>query len=408
MAYTFNNQYSIADTAQIDAFGRTRTSETTSLLALNHVYSLQDDLETSSIVGGGASVFSDGLSGVTLQILLSGDHVIRQSRCSAPYQPGKSQIFEASFSNMTVDFGVTKRIGAFDSDTSGDFSTGLDGFFLESDGFTHSFNIYSGGNLVVQEGADNWLTSDYNYADIDWTQSQLMMVDYQWLGVGRVRFYMVMEGIPRLFYEYTHANNANKSAGVYMLRPNKPIRYEIRATGALGSSELVQICSQISTEGSLNDLYKTVSLLQPDTDTLVKSKDWGLMGFRLAAGYSGVKAYMKNFSLVQLGGKNISCAIKIIRNPGFKTAFTWNQIPDTPIEYAIPVSGNDVSGSDGIEMYTYIANASFSDSGPLNIGDSAYSTGFSIEGVADEFWLCARPLGTNTSFAVAMNVEFYD
>ena len=407
MAYTFNNQYSIADTAQIDAFGRTRTSETTSLLALNHVYSLQDDLETTIITGGGG-YSSDGVSGVTLTVSgVGSEYVIRQSHCSAPYQPGKSQIFEASFSDMTVENGVIKRVGAFDSDTSAPHDTGFDGFFLESDGFTHSFNIYSGGNLVAQEGADNWLTSDYNYADIDWSRSQLMMVDYQWLGVGRVRFYMVMGGIPRLFYEYTHANNANKSAGVYMLRPNKPIRYEIRLqSGGIGS--LTQICSQISTEGSLNDLYKTVSLLQPDTDTLVKSKDWGVMGFRLAAGYSGVKAYMKNFSLVQLGGKNISCAIKIIRNPGFKTAFTWNPIPDTPIEYAIPVSGNDVSGSDGIEMYTYIGNASFSDSGPLNIGDSAYSTGFSIEGVADEFWLCAQPIGASTSFAVAMNVEYYD
>jgi hypothetical protein len=402
MAYTFNNQYSIADTAQIDAFGRTRTSETTSLLALNHVYSLQDDLETSSIVGSGASVNSDGVSGVLLQVQLSGDHVIRQSRCAAPYQPGKSQIFEASFYGMTLDSNVIKRVGAFDSDTTGDFSTGLDGFFLESDGVNHSFNIYSGGNLVAQETASNWLTSDYNYADIDWAQSQLMMVDYQWLGVGRVRFYMVIDGIPRLFYEYTHANNFS---GVYMLRPNKPIRYEIRASGIFTGGELCQICSQISTEGSLNDLYKTASILQPDTDTLARNTNWCVLGFRLVAGCSGVKAYIKNFSLVQRSGDEY--LIKIVRNPTLRSAPAWERIVDTPIEYAIPTTNNNYT--DGDEIRSYLADSSFSGSGALELGDSAYSAGFTIEGVAEEFWLCIRPLGRDGArLAAAMNVEFYD
>ena len=59
-------------------------------------------------------------------------------------------------------------------------------------------------------------------------------------------------------------------------------------------------------------------------------------------------------------------------------------------------------------MHTYLADATFSDSGPLNIGDSAYSAGFSIDGVAEEFWICIQPIGSNARFATAMNVEYYD
>ena len=246
MSYIYNREIQFADSAQQDAFGRLRTSEITSLLELKHTYDKQPLLESEVTDGTGESTHVDS----TVVLAVSGaDYVIRQSFASATYQPGKSQIFEASFAGLSIAPGknIIKRVGAFTSDVTAPYDTGFDGFFLESLGNSGVINfcIYQGGTSIAAIPTTSWLTNDYDPTLIDWDNSQLMMVDYQWLGVGRVRFYMVMEGIPRLFYEYTHANSAT---GVYMLSPNKPIRYELRSPGASGDT-FVEICSQISMEG---------------------------------------------------------------------------------------------------------------------------------------------------------------
>jgi len=402
MSYIYNREIQLADTAQKDAFGRLRTSGITSLLELKHTFDTQPLLE-DEIIDGGASV---SLDGSTVLMETSGsDYIIRQSFASAPYQPGKSQIFEASFANLEITGGknVIKRVGAYTSRVIAPYNTFFDGFFLESIGESGVINfcIYKDGTPVVVAPTTNWLTDDYDPTLIDWSKSQLMMVDYQWLGVGRVRFYMVLEGVPRLFYEYTHANN---EMGVYMIRPNKPIRHEIRATGVpLVTDTLVEICSQISTEGSLNDLSKDVPLLNESTGTLGKNQFWGVLGFR--GKRQGIKAFMKNFSIVQVSGANY--ILRVLRNPNFSVAPTWTTVTNTLIEYSTDVQRVN-SGRGEIELLTYIANSSFTGSGPLDMGDSAYTAGFDLDGNSVEFWLCIEPISTNGTFIVGMNVEQYD
>jgi hypothetical protein len=55
------------------------------------------------------------------QIIMSGygnSYVIRQTFRKAPYQLGKSQLFEASFSNFKIQENVIKRVGAFTTSTN--------------------------------------------------------------------------------------------------------------------------------------------------------------------------------------------------------------------------------------------------------------------------------------------------
>jgi hypothetical protein len=347
---------------------------------------------------------------VQLLVENPGDYVIRQSLAPAPYQPGKGQLFEASFANLTVEEKVIKRIGAFTSDPGPDYDLNFDGFFLEADGISdHTFNIYNNGALIDSVGSANWLTTDYNYSDIDWSMTQLMMVDYQWLGVGRVRFYMVIEGTPRLFYEYTHANRGGV-VGAYMNFPNKPIRHEIRVDPTAAPSitrSLVEICSQISSEGSVNDVYKIGALPPAYTDVLTIGPRYAVMGFRTAE--YGVSARIKNISLLEVGSRRYMW--QIMRNPDVRgVRYTWAALPNHPrIEYAISTGDAVTLGGGEIIMASYIGNGgALFNSGPLNLEDSLYTGGMDLDGNAQEFWLVVTPLGGSCQFRATMNVEYYD
>jgi hypothetical protein len=411
--FTFDNQYNFADDAQRDAFGRIRISETTSLVELKHSYSAQDDLE-STVVASSKSTYTylPSRSVVTLNIVSGGafEYVIRQSRVSAPYQPGKSQIFEASFVNMIPEGQSVKRVGAYTSTLAPDYSGDLDGFFLQCDWRgVWTFEIWNEGNPIFILDSTSWLTNDYDPNLIDWSLSQLMMVDYQWLGVGRVRFYLVIEGIPRLFAEYSHAGSGG-GVGVYMLRPNLPIRYEIRDDNASGeAASLTQICSQISTEGSLNSLQKVTTSTKTVTN-VPRSGRSAILGFRIRNTRKSTNAKVKSFSIIQTSSRPTDFIVQVQRNPTYTATIPWSTATNTPIEF-----GQDTRGplsipltSNGDEICTYIGNSTYNIGGPLNLENSAYGAGIGVDGVADEFWICVEPLDNNANYTVALNVEYYD
>jgi len=184
-----------------------------------------------------------------MSVSTTNDYVIRQGVARGIYQPGKGQIFEASFSNFQLQTNVIKRVGYFTTSSTAPYNSVVDGFLLESNGQTNtiSFQIWQSGVTTYSAATSSWLTTDYDVTNINWSKTQLMFVDFQWLGVGRVRFGLVIDGQFKLFTAGTGTNNLNN---VYMKSPNQPIRYEIRSVSGGAAGTLNMICSQISLEGS--------------------------------------------------------------------------------------------------------------------------------------------------------------
>jgi hypothetical protein len=223
MAYIFNNSVKYSDSPNLDAFGRLRTAAVTNLLDIKHVYD-KNPLQVNEVTAGTAtSVFSQQYARVRMSTLANNDLVIRQTKTHPIYQPGKSQLFEASFSNFQIEPNVIKRVGGFQSTTGSPYNSVFDGFFLESNGVTSAvtFNIYLSGSCTYSATTTLWHSSQFDPNNIDWSKSNLMTVDYQWLGVGRMRFGMVLSGQTFYFLDYTAANNIPT---VYMSSPNQPIR----------------------------------------------------------------------------------------------------------------------------------------------------------------------------------------
>lgn len=405
MSFIYNNKIAYSDGPNIDAFGRLRTSAVQNLLDIKHVYD-KNPLQVNEITAGTAtSVFNQEYARVRMSTSSNNDFVIRQTKTSPIYQPGKSQLFEASFSNFQLETNVIKRVGGFDSTTGSPYNSVFDGYFLESNGVTNqiSFQLWRTGTLIYSAATTAWNNTEFDPINFNWSNANLMTVDYQWLGVGRVRFGMVLEGETVYFTEHNCANN---EPNVYMSSPNQPIRYEIKQFG-VGSGYFDMLCSQVSTEGALNGLYSTVAIVNPIVTTLANDgTKYPFIGYRLKQSYNSVTSQYNALSVLNTSNDNYLLTIEF--NPTLSTIPNWHEIPNAPFEYAI-LTGSVATTitSPGHIMSSLIGAAGTSALSTLKVDDNQIRPGYGINGLVDEMWICITPLGANATFLGTAEVLYY-
>jgi len=403
MSFTFNKQIEYADSPNIDAFGRLRTAAVQNLVDIKHVYD-KNPLQVNEVFTGSAtSVFNQEFARVRMSTVANNDLVIRQTKTHPIYQPGKSQLFEASFSNFQIETNIIKRVGGFDSTTISPYNSSFDGFFLESNGSTGaiSFNIFRSGTLVYNSPSTSWQNDNFDPNDINWEMTNLMMVDYQWLGVGRMRFGLNIGGKTIYFTEH---NCANEEANVYMSSPNQPIRYEIRQVG-IGSGYFDMICSQTSTEGALNGLYSTVGIQHSSTATLSTSgTKYPYIGYRLRSGYEAITSQFNSLSILNTSNDNYLVTIEF--NPTLSSTPSWSNITNSPIQYSLGTGSSTIT-SDGYIIKSLIGESGTSALTTLTVDDNQIRPGFNIDGTYDEMWVCITPLGASATFLGTAEVLYY-
>jgi len=129
----------------------------------------------------------------------------------------------------------------------------LNGIFFRMNGTTPEMVIRKGGvdtEIVAQSlwNVDKLDGTGASAIDIDFTKSQIFVVDYQWLGVGRVRVGFSLNGRVYYTHYFTHLNDLT---GPYMFQPSLPVRWEIKNTGTTESvSSMMCICFGVYVEGS--------------------------------------------------------------------------------------------------------------------------------------------------------------
>lgn len=402
MSYIFNNQITFKDNANLDAFGRLRVSNITTLLDVTHKYDKAPKIMDEEVSAGSTSTYIS--SGSCVEMVVGGvnGYVVRQSKTKATYQPGKSQIFEASFSNFNLQSGVTKRVGYFTSTTASTFNTNFDGFFLESNGTTSviSFQIWRGGTNIYSANTSSWSTDEINPSSIDWSLTNLMFVDFQWLGVGRVRFGMVLNGITYIFSEYTAANNLGT---VYMESPNKPIRYEARTTGSTGTFR--EICSQVSSEGAINRITNRFVVSSTGTTSMVTAgTKYAYIGIKPNIGYEDVSILAKQISIINTSNDNYLLTLEI--NPTISGAYSFTTNNDTSILQSLGDGSQTVTTS-GVILIGFIGEAGAQALSSITIEDNGINPGLNIDGTQDELWVCITPLTSNATFLGTISCEYY-
>lgn len=404
MSYIFNNTVKYSDSPNIDAFGRLRISQNSSVLDIKHTYN-KNPLLVSEVTGGTVtSVYSRENARVRMSTSSNNDFVVRQSKTFPIYQPGKSELFEASFNNLSIETNVIKRVGGFTSTTGSPYNTVFDGFFLESNGITNeiSFQIWKSGTTIFSADTTVWGNTDLDVSNIDWTKTQLMIVDYQWLGVGRMRFGLVYDGLIYYFAEHTSANNEDT---IYMTSSNQPIRYEIRQSGS-GSGYFDMICSSVSSEGPLSfGLYQTTSLIHSATTTLATSgTKYPYIGFRLKDGHSAVSSDVDNMGILNTSNDNYIITVEL--NPTLSSTPSWTPLQDSPFEYSLQTGSRTITNI-GYIIASQIGEAGTTAVSNLEISNQSLQIGTNVDGTKGEMWLCLTPLGANATFSGVMNLIYY-
>jgi len=245
------------DTTAIDAFGRQRVSEPFTLGDYKHLYAIDPNFLDSYSGAGSTVSYIPNQAAARLQTGIgSTAFCIHQTKFYHHYQPGKSQLIFSSFNFYAPQQNATKRTGYFDD---------RDGIFLEQVGLSTSDGVNAGigtYNWVIRtftsgiatetripqsqwnrDKCDGTGTSGFN---ADFIKTQLAFIDFQWLGVGRVRCGFAHNGQLITAHEFYHSNNNPK---VYISNPNLPVRCELRNTGVGIGASFDQICSTVASEG---------------------------------------------------------------------------------------------------------------------------------------------------------------
>lgn len=403
MSYTYTNGIKYTDSANIDAFGRLRVSDLTAFLDIKHPYDKLPLLVNEKTGGGATSIWSN--HSVVMSTSSNADFVVRQSIKCGAYQSGKSQLFEASFSNFNIETNVIKRVGYFTSGTVSPFNTSLDGFFLESNGIENkiSFQIWREGTNILDVPSNLWLNTDYDISLVDWSLVNFIMVDTQCLGVGRIRFYIIIDGIPRLLYTngFTNTNSI-----IYTSHPNKPIRYEIRQTG-VGSGSFSMISSGISIEGSINSLYRSLSINDFTERTLSTSgTTYALLGIRLSgsSSYLGVTCNISQVDILQTSNDNYLVTIE--KAPVLSGTPSWSTINNTPIQYSFGTGSISVV-TPGLSIGSTMGKSASISAEKVDMGESVFSLGYYIDGTPEEWWVCIQATGNGAKFRTGVNLKYY-
>lgn len=350
------------DTTASDAFGRQRVAEPFTLGDYKHLYAIDSNF-INSISGTGSTItFRPNQACARLQTGIgSTAYCIHQTKSYHHYQPGKSQLIFSSFNFYAPQQNATKRTGYFDD---------RDGIYLEQVGLSTS------NGVDVGIGTHNWVIRTFTSGiateirvpqsqwnkdkcdgtgasgfNIDFTKTQLAFIDFQWLGVGRVRCGFAHNGQLITAHEFLHSNNLDK---VYISNPNLPVRCEIRNTAVGVGASFDQICATVASEGGYAESGIDFSHTMTTTRTTPTpaGTEFPLIAIRLKNSFQGypnrISVRLNNISMYC---ETNSVLFKVVKLPNSSSTYisnadslTWTSAGDNSgVEYCV----NATSYTDG-------------------------------------------------------------
>ena len=246
---SYFTQISYSDTGSLDAFSRLRVSSTEMLFSAQCQYSADPlQFEAGATGTGVTPAHNASTRMVGLSATAGTGTSFFQSYQYSPYQPGRSQfiaatgVIGAGVANTTVDFGY------FDA---------ANGIFLRQNGITNlqlilrtsTSGSVSDANVVAQSAwnIDKMDGSGASGITLDITKAMILIVDLQFLGMGRVRFGFDINGVVYYVHQFLNANNLTVP---YMQSATLPIQMLVTATTKTSYFK----CATVQSEGgSLSD-----------------------------------------------------------------------------------------------------------------------------------------------------------
>lgn len=355
----------------IDVFGRKRVSFPLDLfsskqLSPNSNYYLWD-IKTDK---DGSSIYNQNAATTVLNVgLQQYSYAVRQSKTYHNYQPGKSQLIMMTFvlgdhQSGSTD-GIRKRVGLFNTNN---------GIFLESkNGQVYLVIRSNESGKVVNNRIErqNWNSDPFDGSGksnimIDFSKSQIFVIDFEWLGVGCVRCSFVIDGKLHLAHIFRHTNIINS---VYMSSPNLPLRYEIMKTKCnqnVGS--LKTICATVMSEGGSHDvgMKKCIDTGNQSLNLLsIGTNVYPLIVLRLKQNHQFATIKINSIAVMTHTTNSTLYYYCVIINPIYSHHLTYTSLPHSAIEYSIN-NNSMITAKGGTKIYSqYVSQTNYSGSSVL-------------------------------------------
>lgn len=380
-----------------DAFGRLRISNPEMIFNSKQLFDNQplywDDIQESG--SGTTSTHSVDTASSTLSVsATTAGKRTRQTFMRFNYQASKSQlifitgILKASGGGT----GIITRMGYFDDDN---------GLFLECNGGTINLVRRSRATGSIQD--DTIPQSSWNLdkmdgtgvsgITLDFTKTQIFMIDFEWLGVGRVRFGFNVNGTSYYVHELSAANTMTT---VYMSSPNLPLRYQIINSGTGIASSINCICSAVISEGGREEVATNSFISTGSTSVSANNGQLNpIIALRLKTGYKSCTIDVLDISMLVTSQDNYEW--NLVLNPTTSSALSYSDLNNSAIQKAIGASGISATGG-------FIVAGGYGNTKSEIAGDqfkSLLKLGASITGRMDTLVLCARPLGNSPAVTYA-------
>jgi hypothetical protein len=391
----------------IDAFSRLRVSSPTTLfdskLVSDNAPLVWDDQQTSG--AGATSSYNANQSSVTLSVsnLTAGTRVRQTFQCFH-YQPGHSHLVLQTGVLGAATNGITSRIGNFNEQNGVFFESISSGIRIVKRSFTSGVAV----DTAVAQTSWNLDKLDGTGASgigIDWSKTQIFVIQFQWLGVGSVWYGLDVNGEIIWCHRMDNANVLDK---VYMTTPNLPLRYEISNSGLGPAASMLHICSAVISEGGVADVGILRSIVRDTVlTTLNNASYYPLIAMRFKTGELSVVTVDKVDVIV---GSNQIFAWKLLLNPTVAgTAFGYTSIPNSTIEYdksrtgttTVGIGANTIEVAGGVASQTQQLTT-------IVVPSSVLRMGRTIAGVSDVLVLAvSRITGATIDFYGAINFQEY-
>lgn len=373
-----------------DAFGRQRVSSPQVIFEGKSIIDGQpllfDDAQTSG--SGTGSNHSANTASVVLDVGASTAGTrVRQSKRRAAYQPGKSQLSFITFTLGAAATGITRRVGLFDEQN---------GVFLQQTaaGLSIVRRTYTSGSAVDSAVAQASWSEDVldgtgnSGITLDPTKSQILAIDYEWLGVGIVRVGFVIDG--EIIYAH-YLKHANALAGVYTSTPNHPVRWEIANDGSGGAATLESICAAVMSEGGQDATGLTRAVDRGGTalTTGANTSIYPLIALRLES--TGLQATVRVLAAAIFCNSTADYRWSILLNPTVVgTALSFTGITDSAVEAQVnTTNATTVTGG------TLLASGYGSSTNQIALpvtSEADYALGSLIDGTSDIVVLAVQNL----------------
>jgi hypothetical protein len=299
---------------------------------------------------------------------------------------------------------LRQRVGYFDTQN---------GVFFQKNGNTNQFVLRSYVTGAVSDSRtvaqSSWNgdkldgTGPSGYT-IDPTKSQILWIDFEWLGVGSVRCGFIIDGKFILCHTF---HNANSLTSVYMTTATLPIRYEITNTDTASSSSTMKaICASVISEAGYEQISADHIARRTTALSTISTTFLPLVSIRLASTALGAIVLPNRVAVIPTTGQNYEVAL--FKNATL-TGASWSAVAsNSNVEQDI--SATAMTGGTIVQV-DYVSS---SGSGGNTVLDSAtgynwdIQLGVSLANVSDVYTVGVRTLSATPSGNAFGALSFYD